>query len=121
MSEASPKKRQAYRAGLWAETLAALFLMAKGYRITARRYRCAQGEIDLIATRKSEIVFVEVKRRASLAEAAHAIEPRQRVRIHKAAQSYLTQVGAPANVRARFDAILVAPWCRIEHRPNAWQ
>ena len=35
-----------------------------GYRILARNYRCEGGEIDIIARKDKELVFVEVKSRA---------------------------------------------------------
>jgi putative endonuclease len=42
-----------YRRGHIAELVAAVLLMAKGYRILARRWRSPYGEIDLIARRSS--------------------------------------------------------------------
>ena len=51
----------AYRHGLRAEIAAASLLLAKGYRILARRYKTPLGEIDLVVRRGSTIAFVEVK------------------------------------------------------------
>ena len=42
---------------------AAAFLIAKGYRILARRFRTPHGEIDIVARRRHLLVFVEVKAR----------------------------------------------------------
>ena len=47
------------------EELAAAFLRTKGFEIIARNWRCRFGEIDLIATRKQEMRFVEVKTRVT--------------------------------------------------------
>lgn len=121
MSEINKKKIRAYKSGLWAETYCAWVLRFKGYQILERRYKCASGEIDLIAKGQGRIVFVEVKYRSTLAAAAHAIDTSQKIRIYKAAQSYLTRAALPAHVVARFDAILVAPFGRIKHIPNAWE
>ncbi len=43
------------------ETVAADYLLEKGYRVLHRRYRAAGGEIDLIAADGDCCVFVEVK------------------------------------------------------------
>ena len=47
----SRDRRAAYRHGLAAELAAAALLLAKGYRLLARRYRTPLGEIDLIVRR----------------------------------------------------------------------
>jgi putative endonuclease len=118
---APAKKKQAYQSGILSEALSAWVLRAKGYRILERRYRTPSGEIDLIARHGDTLVFVEVKFRKTLDAAAFAIEPRQQVRINKAAQSYLTRNRLPANVHLRFDAMLVSPWAPLKHIKNAWQ
>ena len=53
----------AFRLGLSAESRAAMFLIAKGYRIVARRLKTPFGEIDIVARRRRALVFVEVKAR----------------------------------------------------------
>ena len=58
---ASPARVAAFRTGLSAENRAAAYLMAKGYRILAKRYRTPYGEIDLVARRRNLVVFIEVK------------------------------------------------------------
>ena len=55
---ASPARVAAFRAGLSAESLAAAYLIAKGYRILARRFRTPHGEIDIVARRRNLIAFV---------------------------------------------------------------
>src|SRR4030088_91689 len=86
---ASPERIAAFRTGLSAESRAAAFLMAKGYRILAKRFRTPYGEIDIVARKRNLIVFIEVKARASLDEAAYAVTPRQQARIIDAAQGWL--------------------------------
>jgi putative endonuclease len=50
----------AFRTGISAESRAAAFLIAKGFRILARRWKCPLGEIDIIARRRALLIFVEV-------------------------------------------------------------
>jgi putative endonuclease len=106
---ASPERVAAFRTGVSAESRAAAYLMAKGYRILAKRYRTPHGEIDIIAKRRNLIAFVEVKARASLDEAAFAVTARQQARIIDAAQGWLVAHPEHAEFELRFDAILIAP------------
>ena len=107
--EPSPARVAAFRTGLSAEGRAAALLMAKGYRILARRFRTPYGEIDLVARRCNLVAFVEVKARASLDEAAFAVTPRQKARIIDAAQAWLAAHPEHAEFELRFDAMLIAP------------
>jgi putative endonuclease len=106
---ASPERLAAFRTGLSAETCAAAYPMAKGYRILAKRFRTPHGEIDLIAKRRNLLAFVEVKARATLDEAAFAVTPRQQQRIIDAAQGWLIAHPEHAELELRFDAVLIAP------------
>jgi putative endonuclease len=106
---ASPARVAAFHTGLSAETRAAAYLMAKGYRILAKRFRTPHGEIDLVARRRNLVAFVEVKARATLDEAAFAVTPRQQRRIVDAAQAWLVAHPEHAEFELRFDAMLIAP------------
>ena len=106
---ASPARVAAFRTGLSAESRAAAFLMAKGYRILAKRFRTPHGEIDIVARRRKLLAFIEVKARASLDEAAYAVTPRQQQRIIDAAQGRLMAHPEHADFELRFDAMLIAP------------
>jgi putative endonuclease len=108
-SEASAERVAAFRTGLSAESRAAAYLMAKGYRILAKRFRTPHGEIDIVAKRRNLVAFVEVKARATLDDAAFAVTPRQQARIIDAAQSWLVAHPEHADFELRFDAILIAP------------
>jgi putative endonuclease len=106
---ASPARVEAFRTGISAEAKAAAFLIAKGYRILARRFRTPHGEIDIVARRRNLLVFVEVKARSSLDDAAYAVTPRQQARIIAAAQIWLMAHPEHAEYDLRFDAMLIAP------------
>ena len=60
----APGRQVAFRLGLSAESRAAAYLIAKGHRIVARRWRSPVGEIDIVARRRNTLLFVEVKARA---------------------------------------------------------
>jgi putative endonuclease len=104
-----PHRQIAFRFGLTAESRAAAYLVAKGYRILARRFRTAVGEIDIVARRRGVLVFVEVKARETFDAAAEAIGRRQQSRIVAAAQSWLAAHPDDAARDMRFDVVLVAP------------
>jgi len=105
----APERQVAFRLGLSAESRAAAYLIAKGYRILARRFRSPVGEIDIVARRRSVLIFVEVKARAKLDDAAEAVIVPQRRRIIAAAEVWLAAHPDDTNSDMRFDAVLVAP------------
>jgi putative endonuclease len=112
---AAPERVAAFRTGVSAETRAAAWLMAKGYRILAKRFRSPYGEIDIVARRRNLLAFVEVKARATLDDAAYAVTPRQQRRIIDAAQAWLMTHPEHADFELRFDVLLIAPRCLPRH------
>ena len=106
---ADPARIAAFNTGLSAESRAAAMLLAKGYRILARRFRSPFGEIDIVARKRNLVAFVEVKARATLDEAAYAVTPRQQARISDAAQAWLQAHPEHAEFELRFDVMLIAP------------
>jgi putative endonuclease len=115
------KRTAAFRLGVSAESRAALFLAAKGYRALARRWKTPVGEIDLVMRRGELIVFVEVKARAKLDAAAEAVLPRQKKRIVAAAEAWLAAHPEHAGYDMRFDAVLVAPGRLPQHIVSAFE
>src|SRR5438105_5328745 len=116
----SPERRAAFRRGASAETRATLLLLVKGYRILARRWQSPVGEIDIVARRRRVLIFVEVKARARLDDAAEAVSQRQRRRIAAAAQAWLAIHPEHASAEIRFDAVLVMPRRWPRHIPAAF-
>ena len=110
----------AFRLGLSAESRAAMFLIAKGYRIVARRWKTPFGEIDIIARRRRALVFVEVKARDRADEAAEAVTERTKRRIVAAAELWLAHHPDDNERDIRFDVILVAPGRMPQHIANAF-
>jgi len=117
----SPERVIAFRTGLSAESRAAAFLIAKGYRIVARRFRTPVGEIDIVARRRNVLVFVEVKARMRLDDAAEAVTDRGKRRIVAAAEAWLAQNPDDVTRDMRFDAVLVAPGKMPRHIPAAFE
>ena len=105
----APERQIAFKFGISAESRAAALLIAKGYRILARRYRSRAGEIDIVARRRGLLVFVEVKARERLDDAAEAVIVRQQRRIIAAAEVWLANHPDIGDTDIRFDVVLVAP------------
>jgi putative endonuclease len=116
-----PERQAAFRVGISAESRAAAFLIAKGFRILARRWRSPLGEIDIVARRRRLLVFAEVKARSNLDEAAESVDERQRRRIAAAAELWLAANPDNRILNIRFDAILVAPGKIPLHIPAAFE
>jgi putative endonuclease len=115
------ERQVAFRLGISAESRAAAYLIAKGFRILARRWRSPVGEIDIIACRRHLLIFVEVKARPSFDDAAWSVTDRQRARIASAAEAWLARQGNHPFKDMRFDAVLVAPGRIPRHIPGAFE
>ena len=115
------KRKAAFHLGVSAESVAAIFLGAKGYRTIARRWRSPVGEIDLLVNRGRLIAFVEVKARKALDEAAESVLVRQRRPIVAAAQAWLAAHPEHAGYDMRFDAVLVSPGRMPQHIVSAFE
>lgn len=113
-----------YRSGKWAEFLARLYLRLHGYRIVAKNIIVGRGttagEIDIIACKHKCLVFVEVKKRRTLDEAAYAIALKQRQRLIKGAAVFVGNQPQYRDYDIRFDAVLVKLPFSIRHLQNAW-
>jgi putative endonuclease len=96
------------RTGQRGETLAALLLRLKGYKILERNYKCRQGEIDIIASRKGVLVFVEVRTReyGALVDPFASVNPTKVVKIVDAARWYLLRLPSPLPP-CRFDLVAI--------------
>jgi putative endonuclease len=116
--------RRSDRDGRRGETLAALYLMAKGWRIVARRQRVGQGrgvgEVDLVARRGAVLAFVEVKWRRDVAAFADAIDAHRLQRVARVAQALIPRLARPDDT-VRIDVILLAPWHWPRHIVHVWQ
>jgi putative endonuclease len=115
----SPDRIARYRRGRLSEWVAAAALLARGYRILGRRVRTPHGEIDLIAVRGRRLAFVEVKRRATRAEAEAALTRRQAGRMARAAEFWVSRHAAFREHDRGLDAMLVVPGRLPIYLPDA--
>jgi putative endonuclease len=105
-----------HHSGVAAEETAARRYRAEGGRVRAARWRCPEGELDLVVEMPGEIVFVEVKARKR--GAAEAVTARQWARIGAAASRYLAEMTDGATP-CRFDLALIDGAGRMERIENA--
>ncbi len=123
MSEAlrSRRARLSGLSGRRGEWLAVAFLTLKGYRLLQRSFGGKGGEIDLIMARGPDIVFVEVKARASLDDAASAITADKLRLIEARIRQWLARNPWAMQRNLRADAVFVAPWRLPRHVPGVFE
>ena len=94
-SELHIMKYSSRQIGQQNEKLAAEHLRAHGYTIMARNWRCATGEIDIIARQDETLVFVEVRSRSgsTTAAALETIVRRKQHKLIQLAHEYLAHHG----------------------------
>jgi putative endonuclease len=115
------KRAKAHLWGLRSETLVALLLMAKGYRVLARRFAVDQGEVDLIVRRGDVIAFVEVKARQRAETAFDAVTPQKIRRLSTAARVWLARNPWANEFTLRGDLGIVAPRRLPRHLEDAYR
>lgn len=111
--------------GAYGERRAVAHLVEAGIRIVERNWRCADGEIDIVARDGDDIVFCEVKTRRSLefGPPASAVGPSKMRRLRRLATRWLHE--HDVHVRdVRFDVLSVLPQrrgaARVEHLRGAF-
>lgn len=110
--------------GAAGEDMAVKLLSSKGFEIIERNFSLRMGEIDIVAKDGLDLVFIEVKTRASkeFGEPFEAVSLLKQKKIYRMAEAYLAK--NPFDGRAiRFDvvSILLGPErTDIEHIKNAF-
>lgn len=79
-----------------------------GYEVVDRNWRCRFGEIDIVVVRGDELVFCEVKTRATdrFGSPAHAVNVEKQRRLRRLAVAWMSE-RAVRDVRLRFDVACV--------------
>ena len=92
-------------------------LRAKGYAILSTNYRCRWGEVDIIAQRNSELVFVEVRTRSgpALGTPEESLTAAKARRLIATAETYLQSLETPpADWRIDLVSVRVSNGRRLE-------
>lgn len=100
---------QARRAtGVVGERAALRAYRRRGYRLVARNWRCALGELDLVLERGDTLVVCEVKARRGRAfgDGWEAVDARKRRKLRSVATAFLQASGARPGA-VRFDVASV--------------
>jgi putative endonuclease len=110
--------------GAWGESLAAKHLEKEGFEIIDRNWRCARGEIDLVARAGAGLVFVEVKARRGreMGSPEEGLTRRKAEKLIELAQIYIYE--HELDVDWRIDLVAVeldqsGKLLRCDHIPNA--
>lgn len=109
----------AHQSGKAAEGSVARYYSDRGLQMVARRWRGTAGEIDLILRDGADLIFVEVKKSRSFAQAALRVGPRQVARLLAAASEYLAGEPAGLDTPMRFDVALVNAVGEVDVIENA--
>ena len=90
------------------EEIATEYLINIGYKVITRNFRCKQGEVDIIAKDKNEIVFIEVKTRTNIkyGKPIEAVDKLKQKHIEKVIKYYLYK-NKVTNINIRIDVIEV--------------
>ena len=110
--------------GNYGENLAAEYLEANGYNIIKRNFHFGRnGEIDIVAEKDGELVFVEVKYRTnrSYGDPLESITPRKAKTLRLTAEGYL-YVNKITDKACRIDIIVIdkrGEETKINHIENA--
>lgn len=115
-------KKENKQKGDFGEAAAAVYLKKKGYKILETNYRLKSGEIDIIASKREYIVFVEVKlrRNSDKGEPCEAVDYRKQQKIINTAKSYI-QAKELYSSDFRFDVVEVITENNIiRHIENAF-
>jgi putative endonuclease len=96
-------------------------LRGDGWTVLGQRLRTPAGEIDIVSDRAGLLAIVEVKRRATLAEAAFALSARQQARLMAAAEILLAAHPDWGHAGVRFDVMLVDAAGRVRRIADAFR
>lgn len=94
--------------GLIAEYIAIIIYRIKFYQILYHRKRYNIGEIDIIALRNKQLVFIEVKARKSFDYEILSIA--QQIRIKKSISIFLNSNPKYQNYNIRCDLVMIRPY-----------
>ena len=94
--------------GSLGESIASSYIGRLGYKIVKRNYKSRLGEIDIIATDKGTLVFIEVKTRRTdrFGPPVDAVDQKKRARLIRSAMGYINRTKRYGD-SIRFDVVSV--------------
>ena len=114
-----------HEVGRRGEQLVAEQLTKAGYKVLERNYRCALGELDLMAEKEGEVVFVEVrtKRQPCMFRPEESITREKALRLARLAEYYMARTDR-GDCPWRIDVVAVelasdGSMARLEHFADA--
>ncbi|MGZ3298375.1 MAG: YraN family protein [Asticcacaulis sp.] len=113
--------RKAHRSGHWAEYVALIHLMLKGYHILGFRLKMPQGEIDILAQHGRRLVIVEVKSRRTHDEALESVSAIQQERLWQSGLALQARRPQLRRLDLSIDLYTLAPGRWPQHRINAFE
>jgi len=95
--------------GQLGEQAATRYLITQGYQLLDRNWRCRLGEIDLVAAREDQIIFVEVRTRASVrfGSGAESVDRHKQQKLRQLALAYLREKRMSQEAKLRFDVVSI--------------
>lgn len=101
--------RHVYRKGMQIEQLAVDLVTNAGMHILHRNFCCKYGEIDIVASNKDVVAFIEVRYRKHniFGNAAESVDRRKIQRIVRTAECYI-QKHTANDFLYRFDVVAVS-------------
>ena len=112
--------------GDFGEQAAAAHLSRQGMRVLARKWRCAEGELDLVLQDGPTLVFAEVRTRRTAAAGSpeESVGAAKRARLVALAYRYCAAHGLDEQAPWRIDVVAVeidqrGQIARLTHIPHA--
>lgn len=102
--------------GRWGENIAVRVLQNRGYTILAQNLHIGHAEVDVLAQKDDELVFVEVKTRSSSAfgQPEEAVDERKLTHLIEAAQRYIIEQESELAWRIDVIAITGSPGSNVD-------
>jgi putative endonuclease len=105
------------------EKMAAEHLRKKGYNILKQNYVFGKAEVDIVAEKNNQLVFVEVKTRQSsyLSDPEFMVPMKKQKQVIKAADAYIKEFDL--DMESRFDIITIIvnnEYTKVDHLEDAF-
>jgi putative endonuclease len=106
--------------GQYGEDRAAEHIQQAGLSILDRNYRCPHGEMDIIASEGTLLVFIEVRTRSSgrFGWGEESVTSQKRTRLHRIATHYIKYMGYKDWPPIRFDLVAIRVAETMEKQPD---